>query len=175
MGRGMFMPEFTSAIGDPDTGRGGHPNVHYTTGAGGIVLEVDKKTGKVRVLKAVLAADVGKALNPGLIRGQVTGGLLQGLATVLYEDMRFDDRGRLINPNFSDYKIPTALDVPEEIVPIIVETAQPDGPYGARGVGEHTMIPAASLVANAVEDAVGVRIKGMPVTAEKIALAIKSK
>jgi len=173
MGHGMFMPEFSSAIGDPETGQGGHPNVHYTTGAGGIVLEVDKKTGKVRVLKAVLAADVGKALNPDLIRGQVTGGLLQGLATVLYEDMRFDAKGRLLNPNFSDYKIPTALDVPDVVVPIIIETAQPDGPYGARGVGEHTMIPAASMVANAVEDAVGIRIKSMPITAEKIALALR--
>jgi len=97
---------------------------------------------------------------------------LQGLATVLYEDMRFDAKGRLLNPNFSDYKIPTALDVPDEIVPIIVEVPQPDGPYGARGVGEHTMIPAASMVANAVFNATGARIKSMPVTAEKIALAI---
>ncbi|MFA6002429.1 MAG: xanthine dehydrogenase family protein molybdopterin-binding subunit [Elusimicrobiota bacterium] len=175
MGRGMFMPEFSSAISDPATGQGGHPNVHYTTGAGGIILEIDKPTGKIRVLKAVLAADVGKALNPGLIRGQVTGGLLQGLATVLYEDMRFDAKGRLLNPNFSDYKIPTALDIPDEVVPIIIESAQPDGPYGARGVGEHTMIPAASMVANAVEDAVGVRIRSMPITAEKIALALRGR
>ncbi len=175
MGHGMFMPEFASAISNPETGQGGHPNVHYTTGAGGIILEVDKATGKMKVLKAVLAADVGKALNPELIRGQVTGGLLQGLATVLYEDMRFDAKGRLLNPNFSDYKIPTALDAPEEVVPILVEAAQPDGPYGARGVGEHTMIPAASMVANAVEDAVGIRIQSMPITAEKVALALQRR
>ena len=174
MGRGMFMPEFSSAIGDPETGQGGHPNVHYTTGAGGIVVEVDKETGKTKVLKAVLAVDVGKAINPDLIRGQITGGLLQGLATVLYEDMRYDEKGRLLNANFSDYKIPTALDIPREVIPIIVESAQPDGPFGARGVGEHTMIPAAALVANAVEDATGARIKSMPLTAEKIALALKS-
>jgi carbon-monoxide dehydrogenase large subunit len=173
MGHGMFMPEFASAISNPETGQGGHPNVHYTTGAGGIILEIDKQTGKMKVLKAVLAADVGKALNPELIKGQVTGGLLQGLATVLYEDMRFDAKGRLLNANFSDYKIPTALDMPVEIVPIIIEAAQPDGPYGARGVGEHTMIPAASMVANAVEDALGIRIKGMPITAEKVALALR--
>jgi carbon-monoxide dehydrogenase large subunit len=175
MGHGMFMPEFASAISDPETGQGGHPNVHYTTGAGGIILEVDKQTGKMKVLKAVLAADVGKAINPELIKGQVTGGLLQGLATVLYEDMRFDAKGRLLNANFSDYKIPTALDIPDEIVPIIIEAAQPDGPYGARGVGEHTMIPAASMVANAVEDAVGIRIRSMPITAEKVALALRGK
>ncbi len=175
MGSGMFMPEFASAIGDPETGQGGHPNVHYTTGAAGVILEVDKETGKMKIKKAVLAVDCGKAINPDLVRGQIVGGLLQGFATVLYEDMRFDDKGRLLNANFSDYKIPTSMDMPEEVVPIIVEVPQPDGPYGARGVGEHTMIPAAPLIANAVEDALGVRIKSMPVTKEKVALAVLKK
>jgi len=170
---GMFMPEFTSTRSDPETSQGGHPNVHYTVGAAGVNIEVDRETGKVRIIKAVLAVDAGKAINPELVRGQVIGGLVQGFATVLYEDMRFDDKGRLLNPNFTDYKIPTALDIPDEIVPIIVETAQPDGPFGARGVGEHTMIPAAPLVANAVEQALGIRIKSMPLTAEKIALAVQ--
>jgi carbon-monoxide dehydrogenase large subunit len=171
MGRGMFMPEFSSAVSDPETGQGGHPNVHYTTGAGGIVLEIDRETGKTTVLKAALAVDVGKAINPDLIKGQIAGGLLQGLATALYEDMRFDENGRLLNANFADYKIPTALDIPGEVIPIIIETPQPDGPFGARGMGEHTMIPAAAMVANAIQDAVGVRLHSMPLTAEKIALA----
>ncbi len=170
--RGMFMPEFSSANGDPETSQGGHPNVHYTVGAGALILEIDKETGKMHVLKAVEAVDVGQALNPDLIRGQITGGLLQGLATVLYEDMRYDDKGKLLNPNFTDYKIPTAMDVPDEIVPIIIEVPQPDGPFGARGVGEHTMLPAAPMIANAVEDALGIRIKSMPITAEKIAMEI---
>ncbi|MBI4676488.1 MAG: xanthine dehydrogenase family protein molybdopterin-binding subunit [Elusimicrobia bacterium] len=173
MGRGVFLPEFSSAISDPETGQGGHPNVHYTAGAAGVVIEVDKETGKVRILKATLAVDVGKAINPGLVEAQVVGGLVQGFGTALYEDMRFDAKGRILNANFSDYKIPTALDIPDQTVPHIVEVAQPDGPFGARGVGEHTMIPAAPLIANAVEDAVGVRIKSMPLTAEKIALALK--
>jgi CO/xanthine dehydrogenase Mo-binding subunit len=173
MGTGIFMPEFTSAMGDPETSQGGKPNVHYTVGAAGIVLEVDRRTGKMHVLKAALAVDVGKAINPDLVNGQIQGGLLQGLATVLYEDMRFDAKGRLLNPNFTDYKIPTAMDIPDAIVPIIVEVPQPDGPFGARGVGEHTMIPAAPMVANAVEDALGIRIKSMPITAEKVALAVR--
>ncbi len=172
LGSGMFMPEFASALGDPETGQGGHPNVHYTVGASAVCLEIDKQTGKMRVLKAVLAVDAGKAINPGLVKDQVTGGLVQGLATVLYEDMRFDDRGRLLNPNFTDYKIPTSLDIPDKIVPIIIEVPQPDGPFGARGIAEHTMIPAASIIANAVEDALGIRIKSMPITAEKVALSI---
>ncbi|MCX6581842.1 MAG: xanthine dehydrogenase family protein molybdopterin-binding subunit [Candidatus Aminicenantes bacterium] len=172
-GRGMFMPEFSSAVSDPETGQGGKPMVHYTVGASAIRIEIDKETGKIRIPKVVLAVDAGQAINPGLIRGQIVGGLLQGLATVLYEDMRFNDKGKLLNPNFTDYKIPTALDIPAEIVPIIIEVPQPDGPFGARGIGEHTMIPAAPIVANAVEDALGIRIKSMPITAEKIAMAIK--
>ncbi|MFA5140122.1 MAG: xanthine dehydrogenase family protein molybdopterin-binding subunit [Elusimicrobiota bacterium] len=175
MGSGMYMPEFTSATGDPETSQGGHPNVHYTVGAAAAAVEIDKETGKMRILKSVLAVDAGKAINPELVNGQIVGGMVQGLATVLYEDMRFDEKGRLLNPNFTDYKIPTAMDVPDEMVPIIIETPQPDGPFGARGVGEHTMIPMASMVANAVEDALGLRIKSMPITAEKVALALKDK
>ncbi len=172
IGRGMYMPRFTSAMGDPETAQGGHPNVHYTVGAGAVMLEVDKQTGRMKVLKAVEAVDAGKAINPKTVEGQATGGLLQGLATVLYEDMRFDDHGKLLNPNFTDYKIPTSMDIPDEVVPIIVEVPQPDGPFGARGMSEHTMIPAAPIIANAVEDAVGIRIKSMPITAERVGLAL---
>jgi carbon-monoxide dehydrogenase large subunit len=172
VGSGMFMPEFTSALSDPETSQGGHPNVHYTVGSAGIVLEIDRETGKMRVRKIALAVDAGRAINPRLVEGQITGGLLQGLATVLYEDMRFDEEGRLLNPTFTDYKIPTSKDVPDEVIPIIVETPQPDGPFGARGVGEHTMIPAAPVVADAIADALGTRIKSMPITAEKVALAL---
>jgi CO/xanthine dehydrogenase Mo-binding subunit len=81
----------------------------------------------------------------------------------------------MLNSNFADYKIPTSLDIPEKMVPIIVEIPQPDGPFGARGVGEHTMIPAAPVVANAVEDALGVRITVMPITAERVALTLLEK
>jgi carbon-monoxide dehydrogenase large subunit len=172
LGSGMFMPEFTSALSDPETSQGGHPNVHYTVGAAAVTLEIDKKTGKMRVLKATLAVDAGKAINPCLVKGQIVGGVVQGLATVLYEDIRFDQKGKLVNANFTDYKIPTSMDVPEEIVPIIVEVPQPDGPFGARGTAEHTMIPCAAMVANAVEDALGRRMKTMPITAEKVALEL---
>jgi len=175
LGRGSFMPEFSSTDCDPETGQGGHPNVHYTVGAAAAKVEIDRETGRMHVLKAVQAVDCGKALNPALVKGQVIGGFLQGLATVLYEDMRYDEKGKLLNPTFTDYKIPTAMDIPDEVIPIIVETPQPDGPFGARGVGEHTMIPAAPLVSNAVADALGLRIKTMPVTAEKVALALLKK
>jgi len=172
-GTGMFMPEFTSALGDPETSQGGHPNVHYTVGCAGAIVEIDKETGKLTVLKTALAVDVGKAVNPDLVNGQIVGGILQGLATALYEDIRYGSDGRLLNPNFTDYKIPTTLDCPLEVVPIILETPQPDGPFGARGVGEHTMIAAAPMIADAIQDAVGVRLKTMPLTSEKIALALR--
>jgi CO/xanthine dehydrogenase Mo-binding subunit len=175
VGAGSFMPEFASTRSDPETGQGGKPNVHYTVGAAGIVLEVDVETGKVHVRKVALAVDAGKAINPAAVEGQITGGILQGLATVLYEDLRFDDAGRMLNPTFTDYKIPTALDVPDEVIPLIVEVPQPDGPFGARGIGEHTMIPAAPLVANAIEDAVGIRITAMPITAERLFLALEEE
>jgi CO/xanthine dehydrogenase Mo-binding subunit len=172
VGSGVFMPHFTSTRSDPETSQGGHPNVHYTVGAAGLILEVDRETGRMHIKKVALAVDVGKAINPSLIAGQITGGLVQGLATALYEDMRFDDTGRLLNPNFTDYKIPTAHDIPDEMIPILVEVPQPDGPFGARGVGEHTMIPAAPMVANAIDDALGIRITSMPITAEKVAMTL---
>ncbi len=121
MGSGTFMPEFTSAATDPQTGQGGHPDVHYTVGACGVIVEVDRQSGRVRVLKAAEALDAGRAINPELVRQQIVGGFLQGMATALYEDMRFDAKGRLLNASFADYKIPTSLDIPDEVVPIIVE------------------------------------------------------
>jgi len=175
MGRGMFMPEFSSTNADPETSQGGHPNVHYTTGAAGVILEIDTETGKMKVLKVAEAIDAGKALNPDLVKGQVIGGIMQGIATALFEDMRFDEKGKLLNPNFTDYKIPTAMDIPDEIKPIIIEVPQPDGPFGARGIGEHPMLPIAGMIANAIENAIGIRIKTMPITAEKVALAVLGK
>lgn len=172
IGRGVFMPEFASTNADPETSQGGHPNVHYTVGAAATIIEIDKQTGKVKVKKIVEAVDCGKAINPNLVEGQIVGGILQGISTVLYEEMKFDHRGKMLNPNFTDYKIPTALDVPDEIIPIIIEVPQPDGPFGARGMGEHTMIPVAPMIANAIDNALGIRIKSMPITAEKICMTL---
>ncbi len=175
MGHGMFMPEFTSAQVDPETGQGGHPNVHYTTGAGAVEIEIDKELGRVKVIKMAEAFDAGKAINPDLVNGQIVGGFVQGLGTALWEEVKFDDKGRILNPNFTDYKIPTALDVPRDVNPIIVEVPQPDGPFGARGIAEHTMIPVMPAIANAVENALGIRIKEPPITPEKIINALREK
>ncbi|MBN2657592.1 MAG: xanthine dehydrogenase family protein molybdopterin-binding subunit [Spirochaetales bacterium] len=170
MGIGSFIPEFTNAMVDPDTGMGGHPNVHYTVGAGAVKIELNKKTGVVRVVKMAEGFDCGKAINPDLVKDQIVGGFIQGLGTALYEVCIFDDKGKMLNTNFTDYKIPTILEMPDEMIPIIVEVPQPDGPFGARGMSEHTMIPVMPAVANAIANAIGLRIKDIPLTAEKVAL-----
>jgi len=170
MGIGSFIPEFTNAMVDPDTGMGGHPNVHYTVGAGAVKIELNKKTGVVRVVKMAEGFDCGKAINPDLVKDQIVGGFVQGLGTALYEVCIFDEKGKMVNTNFTDYKIPTILDIPDEMIPVIVEVPQPDGPFGARGMSEHTMIPVMPAVANAIANAIGLRIKDIPLTAEKVAL-----
>jgi len=170
MGVGSFIPEFVNAMVDPETGQHGHPNVHYTVGAGAVKIELNKKTGVVRVVKMAEAFDVGKAINPDMVKDQIVGGFVQGLGTALYEVCLFDEKGKMLNTNFTDYKIPTILEMPDEMIPIIVEVPQPDGPYGARGVAEHTMIPVMPAIANAIANAIGLRIKDVPLTAEKVAL-----
>ncbi len=175
LGEGIWMPEFTNAMVDPETGLGGHPNVHYTVGAGAVKVEIDKQTGRIKVLKMAEAFDMGKAINPDLAKDQIVGGFIQGLGTALWEEVKFDKNGKILNPGFTDYKIPTALDIPDEMVPIIVEVPQPDGPYGARGMSEHTMIPVMPAIANAIANGLGVRIKDAPMTFEKVALRYNSK
>ncbi len=124
------------------------------------------------VLKIWSAHDVGKAINPALAEGQIEGGVLQGLGYALMEDMTVDKHGAIINPELSTYIIPTAEDGPE-IVPIIVEDPYPDGPYGAKGFGEQPLMGVAPAMANAIYDAVGVRVRALPITPEKIWKALK--
>ncbi len=170
LGSGMFMPEYTNAMVDPNTGLGGHPMVHYTVGAGAVKVEIDKETGRMKVLKMAEAFDLGKAINPDLAKDQINGGFVQGLGTALWEECIFNEKGKMLNDGFTDYKIPTILDVPRDMNPILVEVPQPDGPYGARGHSEHTMIPVMPAIANAVANGLGVRITDVPVTSEKVAM-----
>jgi carbon-monoxide dehydrogenase large subunit len=136
-------------------------------------VEVDKETGFVKVLRIAAAHDVGKAINPDLCKGQIEGALITGIGTTLLEEMILKD-GRVLNPNFHDYKLCTALDIPE-INPILIEEAHPDGPYGAKGLGEPALAPTAAAIANAIYDAVGVRIKTLPLTPERVFMALKEK
>ena len=151
----------------------GNLSVSYAYGAHGVEVEVDKETGQVKILNYIAAHDVGKPINPLLLEGQIYGGGLQGIGYALGEKMIYKN-GRLMNGNFLDYKMPTVKDVPP-VQAVIVETDEKDGPFGAKGIGEPGLVPTAPAIANAIYDAVGVRIKDLPITPEKILKALKEK
>jgi CO/xanthine dehydrogenase Mo-binding subunit len=136
-------------------------------------LSVDEGTGEVTIHRYVVAQDVGFAINPTYIEGQIEGGVAQGLGQVLSEEIVYRD-GLVQNANLTDYKMPTALDVPP-IESILVECASKAGPYGAKGVGEPPCIQPPATVANAIAAATGCRIVELPITAEKIAFAMRAR
>jgi carbon-monoxide dehydrogenase large subunit len=170
MGRGSFMPTYVTGL-DPETGQGERAVVHYTTGAQAVEVEVDMDTGKVDIVRAVAANDVGKAINPNNVKAQMEGGLVQGISSAVFEALQLKD-GIPQNASFVDYRIATSADIPQHMETIIVETAQDDGPWGARGIGEHSMVPTIPAVANAIYDAIGLRMEAPPYTAEKVYLAM---
>jgi xanthine dehydrogenase molybdenum-binding subunit len=151
----------------------GNMSMTYTFGSHGVRVKVDQETGKIQILKYVAAHDVGKAINPMLLEGQVYGGVLMGLGYALTEQVILE-KGENMNPNFRDYKILTAKDVVPIEAPVL-ETYDEDGPYGAKGIGEPGCVPTAPAVANAIYDAIGVRIKDLPITPERILAAIREK
>jgi xanthine dehydrogenase molybdenum-binding subunit len=129
-------------------------------------VEVDIETGEVKVLKLTSAFDMGRAINPDLVEGQITGGAVMGIGFALTEDLMVQD-GRILNSSFTDYRLLRASDAPE-IVPIIVESNEPTGPYGAKGIGEGCMVNVASAISNAIWHATGVRLAELPLTPESI-------
>ena len=173
IGHGSFMPSYVTSLSN-ETGQGKRAVVHYTTGCQAVDLEVDTQTGQITILRVASAFDVGKAINPDQVRVQMEGGIVQGISTALFESLQYKD-GVPQASNFTDYRIATSVDMPDEIIPIIVEVPQDDGPWGARGIGEHPMVPTAPAIANAVFDAAGIRIFELPLTAEKVFLAIQDQ
>jgi len=171
VGRGNFMPTYVTGL-DAQTGQGPRAVVHYTTGAQAVEVEVDLDTGRVEVLRGVTAFDVGKAINPELVRAQMEGGFVQGMSTALFEALQLKE-GVVQNPSFVDYRIATSADAPGEIQSIIVEVPQEDGPWGARGIGEHPMVPTIPAIANAIYDAIGLRPGAPPYSSEKIYLLMQ--
>jgi CO/xanthine dehydrogenase Mo-binding subunit len=173
VGQGRFMPAYVTNL-DPDTGQGTRAVVHYTVGAQAVDLEVDTETGAVEVLKIASAYDVGKAINPDLIMTQIEGGAVHGMSSA-FEALLFDEEGQPLNASLVDYRIATAADVPREIHGDYVETPLEDGPWGARGVGEHVMVQTAPAIANAIYDALGIRFNELPLSAEKVFLALQRR
>ncbi len=144
----------------------GNVSVTYGFAAQAALVEVDEATGKMEVLKVASAHDVGRVLNPMGLEGQVEGGIHMGLGYAMCEELQVR-QGRVLNPQFLDYKLLTARDMPEVVV-IPIETLDAAGPFGAKGVGEAGTIPISAAVANAVHDAVGVRMTELPMTPERV-------
>ncbi|MCJ7822845.1 MAG: molybdopterin-dependent oxidoreductase, partial [Armatimonadetes bacterium] len=135
-------------------------------------VEVDTETGEWRLTRLSCAQDVGFAINPMSVEGQIEGAASQGLGYALCEEFVYDDDGRLLNSDFMDFRMPTSLDHPEFAVDLI-EDRLDSGPYGAKGVGEPPLVPTAPAIANAIFDAVGVRLRTIPITPERLHRELK--
>ncbi len=138
-------------------------------------VEVDEETGHVTLHRLVVAQDVGKAINPLLVRGQMAGGALQGVGFALYEQLVYDEQGQVQTATFSDYAVPHSTAAPPELDLIVVEVPSPVGPFGARGVGEPPIIATAGAIGNAIRDAVGVRLDHLPMTAPRVLAALAER
>ncbi len=171
----MLMAEYFYDPENENLGRyfKGNTSMTYSFGTHGVRVKVDEETGKVQILKYVAAHDVGRAINPMLLEGQVYGGVMMGIGFALTEQI-IHEKGEIMNPNFRDYKILTIKDVVPIEAPIF-ETFDKDGPYGAKGIGEPGCVPTAPAIANAIYDAIGVRVKDLPITPERVLTAIKAK
>jgi CO/xanthine dehydrogenase Mo-binding subunit len=173
IGRGHFSSSLNTYL-DPQTGQG-IPTIFHTFGGTAVEIELDLVTGVIDVLKAVQVFDVGKAINPLLLKMQMDGGFVMGMSIALFEKIKFDEQGWVTNPNFSSYYIARMKDVPDEFAASFVETPQFDGPMGARGIGELSMISVASAISNAIYDATGVKLNNLPMNPEEVWKAIKEQ
>jgi len=166
----IYRPPQTSMF-DPETGKC-EPNFAYGYVAEAATVEVDTETGHVRLLSVVCADDVGKAINPQQVRGQIEGGVVQAAGYAVLEDFIQKD-GHVVTPHLSSYLIPTVLDVPGKVESLILENADPRGPFGVRGMAEMPFLPLAPAVVAAVHDATGVWFDRFPLTPERVQRAIK--
>lgn len=153
----------------------GHISINYNNACHMAVVKVDPETGHVEILDYAVAEDVGRAINPALIKGQILGGIAQGLGWAFYEDMIYDEKGQLLNPSFTNYLVPTMMDVPLIDKTYEIETLDPEVPDGQKGIGESAMTNTAAAIANAIHDAIGIAITDLPITPEKILKAIRSQ
>ena len=151
--------------------RAGVANYCYGYAAQAVEVEVNTLTGQVQVLKVISVHDVGRAINRQQVEGQIEGCLAQAARLRATEHLQVRD-GHILTPYFSTYLLPTVLDMPTEIVPVILELADPEGPYGARGVAEMALVPFAPAVAAAIHDATGVWVTQQPMTPERVLNAI---
>ncbi|MDY6864118.1 MAG: xanthine dehydrogenase family protein molybdopterin-binding subunit [Thermodesulfobacteriota bacterium] len=171
MGRGYYRPPNTN-FPDLKTGKG-NPTGAYSFSAHIAEVAIDRETGFIKMPKFVVAHDCGRALNPQQVTGQLEGSVNMGQAQALSEDIKMEG-GQVLNPSFLSYGIPLSLSIPKINV-ISVETVDQEGPFGAKEAGEGNLVPTPAAIANAVYDAIGVRIKELPITPEKILKALEEK
>ncbi len=172
-GDGSYCYEIGKDL-DLETGHSDHASAFYMYATQAAEVVVDEESGKVKLLRMSAAHDVGKAINPLNCAAQIEGGLAMGIGSALHEELVVDDQGKVRNPSFLDYHLVTSMDLPK-LIPIIVECAEPEGPYGAKGLGEPGLAPTPAAIGNAVADAIGIRIYDLPLNPERVYWAIRSK
>ncbi len=170
VGTGQYRPP---PLGGSYKGAAVGTSPAYGCSAQIVEVDVDLETGRIYVEKMTDAHDCGFAINRTSVEGQMQGSLCMGLGEALYEEVKFDDKGQMLNANLAEYKIPTALDMPE-VDAIVVESGEPNGPYGAKEVGEGAIMPTIPALLNAVYDATGVRFDELPLTPERVLMGIKA-
>ena len=175
LGESVPIEDIASRAGEPVVGRGdpreGVDSAYTSFAAHVAEVEVDSETGHVRLLKVTAIHETGRVLNPVAFEGQIEGGVVQAIGHALTEDLAVDESGRVANPSFADYKLPVTADVPELAIRVL-ESAEGHGPYSVRGVGDIPISLPAPAIANAVEDAVGARVRDLPITAERVRRAL---
>jgi CO/xanthine dehydrogenase Mo-binding subunit len=172
-GDGSYTYEIGKDL-DLETGHSDHASAFYMYATQAAEVAVDEESGRVRLLRMSAAHDVGKAINPLNCVAQIEGGVAMGIGSALHEEMVIDKTGKVRNPSFLDYHLVTSLDVPK-MIPIIVECPEPEGPYGAKGLGEPGLAPTPAAIGNAVADALGIRVYDLPLKPENVYWAIQNK
>jgi len=170
IGIGNYIPPYTPP--DYETGQSENITPNWMIGACGVEVEVDIETGHVKILRMENVVDCGTAINPKIVETQLSSAAIMQLGISMFEEMEFDEIGQLRNASFAEYKIPGIQDIPLVIGNEIVQSLQTNGPFGAKGVGESATFGVASAIAQAIEDAVGVRLTSMPMKPEKVYRAI---
>ena len=166
----QYRPPATTPY-DPETGKS-EPNFAYGYVAEAVEVEVDIETGHIRLVRVICADDVGHAVNPQLVQGQIEGAVVQAQGYAIMENL-ISQEGRILNPYLSTYLIPTILDVPDEVKSVILEYADPIGPWGARGMGEMPFLPLSPAIVAAVHDATGIWMDFIPLTPERVVAALR--
>jgi len=169
VGKGQYRP---GKLGGKFKGAAVGTSPAYGCSAQVVQVSVDMETGKIKVDRMTDAHDCGFAINRTSVEGQMQGSLSMGLGEAMFEEVKFDERGRIQNANLGEYKIPTSLDMPS-VDAIIVESDEPNGPFGAKEVGEGAIMPTIPAILNAVYNATGVRIWELPLTPERVYMALK--